>query len=336
MNRALKIAGWTLLAFVLAAAASFAWLDRPVGTSEFASHPAPLASYSAAVARISATGRYEDRLPLAPVGHSIAMLHGSRTETAVVVIHGYTNMPSQFALIEKGYYDSGANVWAPRMPYHGYSDRMTGDLAKLTPEKIAAYSDSAIDVGHGLGRHVVVIGLSGGGTIASWAAAERPDVTQAVVMAPLLLPKGMPAWSVRPFARALMVIPNVFEWWDSKLKTANPGPAYQRFATRGIASFLLLGQRAIADAQRRRYPARGDIVLLANANDESVDPTYAITAEKLIAAPTHLGVIVIPTAAGIHHDIVNVLGNNRPKIRECYRYISKAAGIPLPDPLSGK
>ena len=73
MRRLLRVAGWIVLALVIAIAVAFAWFSRPVSATEFPSHPAPLATYDAALARIAATSAEESRLPLQSVGHSIAL-----------------------------------------------------------------------------------------------------------------------------------------------------------------------------------------------------------------------------------------------------------------------
>jgi carboxylesterase len=49
-----------------------------------------------------------------------------------------------------------------------------------------AYTDEVVDIGRGLGEHLTLAGLSGGGVVTAWAAQTRADLDQAVVMSAAL------------------------------------------------------------------------------------------------------------------------------------------------------
>jgi pimeloyl-ACP methyl ester carboxylesterase len=310
------------------------WLARPLGSSELASRPDPAPDYEAATSRIDSVLAGEAKLALQDVGAGFALLHGSEAETSVVIFHGYTDVPGQFSAVARGYYEAGANVWVPRMPYHGYRDRMTTDLSRITADLLRRTADAEIDIAAGLGRKVVVVGLSGGGAMAAWAATERPDVARTIIISPLMLPSGYRPWMVRPLARLVAMLPDAYTWWNDK-KVAGPGPEYPRYSRHGIVSYLMLVERVKADGAGGRRPVTGEVVIVSNLHDQHLDTHYPIDVMRpLVRDPRALRVITIPASEGLLHDIVGLPGDNRPRLRVAYRYLSEAMGISLPDPLA--
>ena len=216
------MARWQVVVLVVLAVllvAAGVYLFGPWGDADLSSRPNPAKDYAEAAARIVRVQEADRDPRIADRGHSIALLHGSQTETAVVIFHGFTDSPRRVRLLAKAYYDAGANVWVPRAPYHGYEDRMTSDQSLITATKLREYADAAVDVGAGLGRRVVVAGPSGGGALSLWALAERPEVSAAVAVSPFLHPKtGLPVWEMKPLARYLAIGPDFYHWWDPVLK----------------------------------------------------------------------------------------------------------------------
>jgi carboxylesterase len=331
MPRWQRIVLW--VAGVLAAIALVAGvaLCAPLGAGELRAHPHRARSFVEARDRIAAVTAAETGIDLQPSARSYALLHGSRTTTAVVLLHGYTDTPAQFRAIAKGYYDAGANVWVPRAPYHGYNDRMTSDPSKLTPDTVRRWVDTNVDIADGLGTRVVVVGISGGGAAATWAAADRGDVAQTVIISPLLLPKGYPGWVLRPAARAILALPDQYRWWSEK-KAADPGEEYPRYSLHGIASYLLLGERARTAGVDTAPPVRGSVTLVLNGADSYLDNAYALAVMRSIVPASRLTVVEIPASERFVHDIVGPVGDNGPRIKNAYRYLERALGIPLPDP----
>jgi pimeloyl-ACP methyl ester carboxylesterase len=330
--RWLKITLWSLGAIVVAAALFVGFLFLPIGDPDLSSHPDPATSYQDAVTRIDAVRAREDGQPLQHMTRSIALLHGSEVTTSVVVFHGYTHSPYQWRVVAKAYYDRGYNVWIPLAPYHGYADRMTSDLSRLTPQILRDYADDAVDIGRGLGRNVEVVGLSSGGDAAVWTAAERPDVAKSIAIAPVMDPKGLPAWALLPIARWYRYMPDNFNWWVPDLKDKMPGPAYPRFSFRGTFAFIQLSEWARAKAARESFPAKGLYEIVANYADKSVDTTYNVDVARSLAPPDRLTVFAIPASLGFGHDLVEPDGENKAIISKVYPVLSRALGIPLPDP----
>ena len=136
----------------------------------------------------------------------------------MVLLHGYTNCPQQFSVTAQAYFDAGYNVVLARIPEHGIGDRMTKTLSDLDPAELTAFADTTVDIATGLGEKVSVVGLSAGGTLASWLASERDDVSDVALLAPLLVPKVLPDVTVGPVARLGSFLPDLFLWWDGDLK----------------------------------------------------------------------------------------------------------------------
>ena len=65
---------------------------------------------------------------------------------------------------------------------------------------------------HGLGERVMVVGFSGGATVAAWLAQNRPDLDSAVVMAAMMGVSFNPSTITRPFAWLISRIPDFYIW----------------------------------------------------------------------------------------------------------------------------
>src|SRR5439155_25994798 len=150
----------------------------------FESHPRPAADYEQALQRIDSL-RAADGSEINPDCRLVLLSHGRRTARVVVLLHGLTNCPRQLEALGRMLYDRGANVLIARVPHHGFADRMTSDLARLTAAELVRFGDEVADIGQGLGDSVTVAGLSLGGVVAAWIAEERADVDHAIVISPV-------------------------------------------------------------------------------------------------------------------------------------------------------
>src|SRR4051794_13901446 len=73
--------------------------------------------FAAAVAL--AAQRHATEVPIvAAGGHSILLDHGKRTPRVFLLLHGFTGAPTQFATVGQHLFDSGDNVYIPRLPHH--------------------------------------------------------------------------------------------------------------------------------------------------------------------------------------------------------------------------
>jgi len=225
---------------------------------------------------------YEDGLELArafmardgadilPAARTALLEHGRRTPLAVVLLHGYTNNPAQYAGFAPMLFRRGVNVFVPRMPEHGDRNRLTDRIARLTATTLVQRVFEALDVAAGFGQRIGVLGISMGGTLAAYVA-QHLTVAIAVPVAPDFALLELPYPVSRFVSRVMSALPNVFIWWDPRARALHrPMTAYPRFSTRALAQTLLIGDEVYAAARQRR--ARADrIVTIVNRCDPAVN-----------------------------------------------------------------
>ena len=257
---------------VLAAGLLYAWF-MPFSVDAPPSDPAP--TYEDAVVRIEAIQAAEDaRGDVLPECRTTLMTHDDKTANVLVFMHGYTSCPEQFRQLGQEFYEKGYNVYIPRQPYHGLQEQIDNELRNLTAEDLTAYGTESADIAQGLGEHVTVAGLSGGGTVASWLAQYRADVDVAAPIAPFLGIAFIPHMLNRPFANLADLVPSGFYmWWDPAKKADNPFSApysYPRYSLTSLAEVLRLAYATEEDVEHTK-PASADIVVISNAADDSVN-----------------------------------------------------------------
>ena len=230
----------------------------PARTGDVRSHPRPIHGYGEAVtaARAMIAARDSDA---AEGGATILRVHDRRAPRAVVLLHGFSNSPRQFAELADSLFAHGDNVLVPRRPHHALRNRDARALGALTPSELCKLADASIDIAAGLGDSVIVMGLSLGGTMAVWSAEHRPEVRRAIVIAPAFAPARVPSVLERPLVNLGAHLPNVSRRAapDSARPDRDPG-----FATRGLAAVLRLGLGGRPAAARR--PRGGEIGLVVN------------------------------------------------------------------------
>jgi len=319
----------------LAAGAGLTLAATPLLDPDLSARPRPAAGYDEASERVRSVLDAEAALPLLPEGRSVALLHGVRRPTAVVMFHGFTAAPEQFRVVARGFHDAGHNVWVPRLPGHGEADPLSTALSRLTSEGLRAFADAAIDAAAGLGERVWVLGLSAGGTLALWAALARRDVDRATLISPLLLPAGHAAWELGPVVRALRLAPrDVLPWWDPALRDRGPRAFYYpRYSLKGVGA--VLGLAHWAESQGAAPGAEASVLLVRNDGDPRLNLDAADALLGRLVPPARLRRYRIPATEQLGHDLVCVhpLCENYPRIRAAYRHLSAAFGVDLPDPL---
>lgn len=260
-----------LLLLVIAIAAVFPIrVENPVVSS-------PVAGYDDALAQIEAIWDEENETPdFNPVCQSILMTHEQRVERAIVFYHGFTSCPEQFRELGQRFFDLGYNVYIPLAPYHGLTDRFGYALENMTAADLAAHGTETADIAQGLGEHVTVAGLSGGGAIAAWLAQERADVDLAAPMAPFIGVRFLPGvWLNKGLTNLIRVLPNVYRWWDPINRENNPMSApysYVGYPLRSMGTYMQLGFDAFA-AAGNAPPASAAQLMIINASETSVSNT---------------------------------------------------------------
>jgi carboxylesterase len=237
----------------------------PTRTGDLRAHPAAAQTYTAAVTLAKAQQRIDDSIA-EPMGRSILLTHGHRTARAVLLLHGFTDSPRQFAELADSLFAEGDNVYVPRLPHHAELGGDVSRLARVTAEGLRDFADAATDVAAGLGDSVTVVGLSAGGTVAAWIGQNRREVQRVVLIAPAFQVTHVPSF----FERALVNLgsrgPNVTRRSAGQATEPDLDPG---IATKGVAQVFRLGIAVRRSANELPSLAR-EMILLVNAHDRTV------------------------------------------------------------------
>jgi pimeloyl-ACP methyl ester carboxylesterase len=237
---------------------------------------APVHDFPAALAQVQALQRQDDD-SIHPDSGTKLWSHGDKTPRAVLYLHGYTDSTRQFDPFGDILFQQGFNVFAPRLPYHGYKDRLSCAHCELTADEMVEWTSSVTDLAVGLGSSLVVLGLSLGGVLATWVAEQRADVERVLILSPAYGTRLLPAPMTSPTARVLRRLPNFFLWWDPRVREqAGFEYTYPRFATHTLAQAYLLSGDLLEHA-RNRPPAARAVWMITNANDYAVSPALCKT-----------------------------------------------------------
>jgi alpha-beta hydrolase superfamily lysophospholipase len=250
---------------------------------ELESHLNPVNSYEEAVARVKEMQDADNQ----DLTHDVCVTklydHGKQTEHVIILIHGFTNCPEQFSELGRQHFEAGNNVFIPRMPYHGLSDRLTDALIHLTAENLAAFGDRVVDIAHGLGKKVTVMGISASGTLVAWLAQNRADIDFAFAIAPLFGLAFVPAPFTKLFERIALLLPNFFLWWDPRTRADNPYSiyyAYPRYPARALVEIIRLAMITRAQAEKSP-PKAGHITIIVNDAEPAVSNAEIMKLIKL-------------------------------------------------------
>jgi pimeloyl-ACP methyl ester carboxylesterase len=271
-------------------------------------YPQPASDYQSALEKFAQL-QLHDGEGVNGVCRSRLLSHNARTPSVVVLLHGITNCPEQYAQLAPELYRLGYNVLVPRIPRNGLADRMTEELRLLTAAEMREYADGVVDIAAGLGESVTVMGLSGGGVIAGWMAQFRREVDSAIVIAPaigIVASLGFLNASVnRLMMRAMLRLPNLM---TRRVAAYDNGIShtYMGFATRGLGAMMQLGF-ATLDAARQRAPLARRMTVVVNDNDRAISNVLALRLARRwrVRRPDAVSVYRFPTSLGLLHDVID-------------------------------
>lgn len=204
---------------------------------------------------------YEDVLPLLDEAcRSRFMLHPTPTSKVCLFFHGFTAGPYQFAPMGDVFYRQGYNVLIPLMPGHGQA----GDWSKdnppplLTePEAYLKFALRWLKLAKLMGDRVVIGGLSGGGTLATWLALEKPElVDRALLFAPYL------SSSSKVIDLFVQTLGTYFEWTNVN------GPSYRGFEIMALRAILNIGKYNLRKARKGKSAA--PFFIISSESDKAV------------------------------------------------------------------
>ncbi len=302
-----KLDGWRV-AIGLGTAAALgmsATALLPISTGELTSLPRPTTSYDAALARW-ADLRALDNATVSPVGHSRLLTHNMPTKRVAILIHGITNCPQQFVALGEMLFARGYNVLIPRMPHNGLANRTTDKLKQLTASELCRFTDTVIDIAAGLGKQITIAGLSAGGNLAAWAAQHRPEIAQALVIAPSFGILRMSQLRHTLVRNLFCRLPPI-TWIDSpEVVQSKPKHTYLRNNSRAIGEILRLGMAAYRNAQQFP-PAARSIAVVTNGGDCTVDnrETERMIRRWRMHSTTSVSTYEFAAMHGLPHDLID-------------------------------
>ena len=185
----------------------------------------------------------------------------------VVLLHGLTATPRQFDALAPMIRARGRNVLVPRLPRHGYHNRMTTALADLELAELIAAVKLSLAEAHAWGGPVTVAGFSLGGLLASYVA-QREYVSRVVAIAPFFGVRWLPRRVNRSGAHVLRHVPDLFLWWDPVKRERHGGGSegYPRYPISAVRKAFVLGQAIFEDALVRP-PVTPEITLMTNPHE---------------------------------------------------------------------
>jgi esterase/lipase len=273
----------------------------PLRSGDLRSHPVPATDYRAAISLVERRQAADDRV-VAPGGRTILLTHGMRAPRVDVLLHGFTDSPTQFAELADSLYQRGDNVYVPRLPHHAERSGDARALAGMTAVQLRQTADSAADVASALGDTVVVVGLSVGGTMAAWMGQHRAEVRRVVMIAPAFEAGRVPSRLEGLLINLTERLPNVTRRSapDTARPDRNPG-----FATHALAEVLRLG-KAVEKNADRAAPKAAEFAFMLNESDRTVSTSGSLkVAKEWDTRGARVSVYVFPASLGMPHNVLD-------------------------------
>jgi alpha-beta hydrolase superfamily lysophospholipase len=260
-----------LFGFVLALAVFFMGPRNDFGPDAPAPRdppPAELARLDAWLSQAEAV--YTDIRPGLAKGVVWHEAPGQRTPWAVVYLHGFTASRLETApMAEQFAQRLGANLFHTRLAGHGRSSAAMGEP---TVQDWLADTAEALRIGQLLGERVVVIGVSTGATLATWAAT-RPEgqaVTGYVLVSPNYGPKNKQSELINgPWGRQLALALEGDERGSVSPDAREAQAWTERYPTQALFPMMaLVKQVRESDLSTFKAP----VMVLYSEGDQTVDP----------------------------------------------------------------
>jgi len=296
MRRVARILAATLGTLALAGVA--VWLaDRRPGWPPAAQVPAPRPGTDLDAWLAAREGVFDDIIPGAEKAINWATAPGTRTELAVVYVHGFSASRQEISPVPESVAAAlGANYFGTRLAGHGRADTgaVPGEaLGNATIEDWALDLAEAMEIGRRLGERVVLMGTSTGGSLATLAAldpAYRDDIAALITVSPNFALNDSQAWMLDlPFAPVW--IPRIggsersFEPYsaDHARYWTERYPTRALFALRATQRAAAAADHASAQVPMLVFYAAGDLVVVPAATARVIQRWGARVDAHLIA-----------------------------------------------------
>lgn len=266
--------------------------------------PVPLStptSFADAVALVALRQATEDSVVVAG-GRSLLMTHGARTPRVFVLLHGFTDLPEQFAVVGQHLFAAGDNVYIPRLPRHGSRRAPMRALGRITAEELARFGDSCVTIAGGLGDSIIVVGLSAGGAVAASVAQSHAQVRRAVLIAPAIAAGVLSDDAAHGAVVLASKLPEITR--TNAPIDSTRSDYVQGITTHGLAQVLRLGE-SVREASAAQEPAAKDMSFLLNEVDHTVSQQAALDlAQHWSAHGARVAVHTFPASLGLPHNVM--------------------------------
>ena len=274
----------------LLVAAAFFW---PATFKELQSSNSEKLNYNQSVAAaIRTINGDSSNADVRPECRSIIKTHGKKTTKAVMMIHGVSACPQQFADLGNTFFNAGYNVYIPRVPSHGLTDNKRH--GEITIPAMAQFMNSSTSIISGLGDETGVVGLSGGANMATWITQYNSQtISRALLLSPFYQPSASetPSWKI-PLLRNLYgrnILPDSFTG--------------SNLSYRALGKYIIITKNYKSDL---KAPGLKYVGVVTSENDTAIDKNLAVNIPKQMTAASgaKFQYYSIPASFGIGHDIV--------------------------------
>ena len=198
--------------------------------------------------------------------------------TGVLVLHGFTGNPQSMRPLATALAAAGHTVELPLLPGHGTAmeDMIPTRWADWSAAAEAAYQELA-----GRCERVAVAGLSMGGALATWLAANHPEIVALIAVNPIIEPGA--AEMVPPLQEMLDGGTEVMPGIGSDIAQPNAAEsAYPGSPVAALISLLNDGVRPLAD---QLSAIRCPVLLFTSSQDHVVPPTSSDYLASAVSGP---------------------------------------------------
>ncbi|MBS1543515.1 MAG: alpha/beta hydrolase, partial [Bacteroidetes bacterium] len=227
-----------------------------------------------------------------------------QTEYSVVYIHGFSASQKEGDPVHLNFARKfGCNLYLARMADHGIDT--TEQLLNFTPDRWWASSKEALAIGKAIGKKVIVMSTSTGGTMALILAATYPNDVHAMInMSPNIAINDPSAWMLNdPWGLQLarLVIGGKSRAFPrDSLKDAYWNNPYRLESVVQLEE-LVEDKMSKSTFEKVKCPS---LTLYYYKNEQEQDPTVRVNAMKemnqQLATPDNLKVMVAIPGAGGH------------------------------------
>ncbi|MBM3275627.1 MAG: alpha/beta fold hydrolase [Candidatus Sericytochromatia bacterium] len=247
---------------------------------------------------------------------------GKAPRGALILMHGYSAGTWQFDALGPMLHREGFDVYAPRMPGHGFgpsgAEEDAGKLLKSGEwPNYRDFAERVYQETKELGGPISVMGISGGANVLLAMMASHPDIARAVVVAPFMWPKNGYA------AFAISVVQGVdtvtgswggswldgmdFSWGEAFRPKARAWgrPGHWDMKAGNVFALMRFGQSVLGEAERIRTPMQ----IVATGDDDVAAEGPIRELHRKVGGPEKHAFYFFPKEERVVHPMIHFREN---------------------------